>query len=551
MTMTDSKLHIAFIIIVYVCCYGVFSLVNIPLWDDWVLIGHKADGLWEMFSQLGRREQYLLVLPFSFMAIPIAWATANFVCWGIVAVSIYGLLRGVGWTAANAFWAALLTAAFPLNQARFALAVLPYSVSATFFALALLLLVTSIDRGNFWFRILAAPLLLLSFTTNSFLTLSPLAIVVVFLALRKHEQQTGFWRAALRTTTYAELFALPFLYWIAKTSLQPAYGIYAKYNQFQMNPLSGLLEAIWALPLQLAGLRFIFPNADFLMEASCIAVICTGFIILCGGLMRVNFKTARKTALAASMNAIALLGMAILAFFPYVMVGLHPSFAGLWESRHQTTLAVIAGTIAFSVLNAILPARIVPACCALLICIFMAMDISVSRQLMADVIDSSALIYAPQVAAIPENTLVAVHADNKTYRMMGRTLRFYELSAMLNMHAPEHKIMAMLASEAVGTGTHSTAPLGTDTLAAGISAKCATWVHHPEYGFGEIGEHDQFAELWLTPKLQPPSYWEGLKTTIGLLFKWRAAIDKAVARLDVQIRIHPDVTAGCARQTGD
>jgi len=546
MTIADSKVHITFIIIVYVCCYGAFSFVNIPFWDDWVLIGHKADGLWEMFSQLGRREQYLLVLPFSLMASSIAWAAANFVCWGIVAVSIYGVLCGVGWTAANAFWAALLTAAFPLNQARFALAVLPYSVSAAFFTLALLLFVMSIDRSNLWLRITAALLLLLSFTTNSFLTLSPLAIAVVFLALRKHPQQRDFWQAALRTTTYAELFALPFLYWLAKTSLQPAYGIYAKYNQFQMSPLSGLLEAMKALLRQPAGLRFIFPSVDFLVEASCIAVIFTGLMILCGGLMRVNFKTARKAALAASVDALVLLGMAVLAFFPYAIVGLHPSFAGLWESRHQTTLAVIAGTVGFSLLNAILPARVVPACCALLICVFMAMDISVSRQLMADVIDSNALIYAPQVAAIPENTLVAVHADNQAYRMMGRTLRFYELSAMLNMHTAEHKIMGMLASEVVNTGARSTATPDTDRLTASISARCAKWAHHPEYGFGDINERNQFAELWLTPKLQPPSYWEGLATTIGLIFKRQAAIDTAVARLDIQIRIHPGVTAICA-----
>ncbi len=503
-----------------------------------------------MFSQLGRREQYFIVAPFTLMANPLAWAVTSFICWGIVALCIYSVLRGIGWAPANAFWAALLTAAFPMNQSRFTLAVLPYSVSAAFFSLALLLSVMSVRRRSLGLRIMAAVLLLVSFTTNSFLTISPLVIAVVFLALRQREPNKNFWQSARGTVAYVELFSLPFIYWVTKSSLQPVYGIYTTYNQFQMGPVAGLLEASRALVWQFAGLRAIFPNADFVMEASYIAVIFTGSMVLFGWLVRINVQTDAKTLWAGCIDAVVLLGFAVLAVFPYAIVGLRPSFVGLWDSRHQTTLALIAGTLVFALVNAILPARFVPAFCALLVCIFMAADVSVSRQLMADVIDSSAIMYAPQVATIPENTLVAVHADDGAYRMMGRTFRFYELSAMLNMHAPAHTIMGMLASEARNPQAGRGTPVGSDVLAAALAAKCARWVSFPEYGFGDIGRPNQFAELWLRSKLQPPTYWEGLATTVALIFKRKADLDKTVARLDVQMQIHPDVRISCAAPAG-
>ena len=539
-------MHLMIVVVGDVVCYGAFSLVSVPFWDDWVLIGHASSGLWDMFSQLGRREQYFLLVPFVALGEPLIWAAASFICWGIVAVSIYGVVSGLGWGAASAFWAALLTAAFPLNQARFALAVLPYSFCAALFAVALLLLVRSVNHRSVWPRIMAAGLLLLSFTTSSFLTLTPLAFAVVFLALRLREPQKDILGTVRGTAKYWELFALPVLYWVTKSWLQPVYGVYANYNQFRMGPIEGLLRAPLVLMQQLGDLPVLFPTSGHLLEAAAIAVLFTALLLLCIRLMRIDVRTRRDLPVADWVVVLALLAMAVLAVFPYVMVGLRPSFGELWDTRHQTTLAIIAGMLAFSIIRASVPSRLVPACCATLLCVFITVDVSVSRQLMADIADSTAIIHSPQIANIPDGTLVAVHADNESYRMMARDLRFYELSAMLNAHASQKAVMAMLASSVVDPATGGAALPGSEVLPQALAKTCAQWVARPEYGFGDIGEVNQFAEMWLTPKLAPPTYLESLMTVFGLIFDRQATIDRLAADLMVTVQFRPGLEVSCA-----
>lgn len=199
------------ILIVYILAFGSYALVDVPFWDDWVILQYGVDGLWKFFSEAERREHYFALLPFVAAGIPALWAIASALFWAIVPVCVYLILREIGWVRSNALWAGVLTAAAPFNQARFALAVLPYSFSAAFFVGALLLLAVATRKREIWPRVLAVLLLALSFPTNSFLTIAWLAPLVVFLTAINSDPDRDFARATRRTLAHFEFFLLPFV----------------------------------------------------------------------------------------------------------------------------------------------------------------------------------------------------------------------------------------------------------------------------------------------------------------------------------------------------
>ncbi|PLP60497.1 hypothetical protein CYK37_05005 [Mesorhizobium loti] len=540
-------LYICIIIIVYFFCYGPFALVTVPFWDDWVLTLHNPDSLWQLFGEIGRRDQYFMMAPFAILGSPILWAITNFICWGVVALCVYAILANIGWASGDAFWAAILTAAIPLNQARFALAVLPYSISAALFAVAILLLVLSINYRNVWLRVVAAALLTLSFTTNSFLAMAPLPLLAIFLALRRRDQQNRFWPAMRGMLSHLELFALPVIYWVSKVLLQPVYGRYSDYNQFRIGPLEGLTKSVSILVGQLPDWSVFFPTRGHLVEGGMIALVCVAVLSVLTRARRVDVRTKKLTTLSAWSHVAGLGVFVILAVFPYVMVGHSPSFEGLWETRHQTTLSVILGIFVFATLRAALPSRLVPTSCVIVLYCFTAIDVSVSRQLMADIYDSNAIMHAPRVVEIPKNTLVAVFEDNRSYRMMRRQFRFYELSSMLSAHASERTIMAMSNRDVTDPATGTFAAPGSDGLPAAIAKLCALWVRYPEYGFGDIAANGKFAELRLTPKSDPPTFLEGLGRSFDFVFNYQETIDHAAENLDVAVTIRTVGGLHCAK----
>jgi hypothetical protein len=109
--------------------YGPLALVNQPFWDDWVMIGYSNAGtLWELFKQLGRREQYILMAPFTGHGDARACVMTVLLLYCLLAPLIYTIIRRTTrWPATEAFWAALLTAVVPLDQARFVVSTVPYA----------------------------------------------------------------------------------------------------------------------------------------------------------------------------------------------------------------------------------------------------------------------------------------------------------------------------------------------------------------------------------------------------------------------------------------
>lgn len=540
-----TAVHLGLIAFLYVVCFGSYLFVNVPFWDDWVLVQYGVDGLWELFKQVGRREHYFMTAPFAATGNPMVWAGVSFVCWGVVALCAYYALQAIGWTRGNSFWAAALTAAMPLNQARFGLAMTPYAISAAFYSLSLLLFVLSVRRAQPWLRLPGAVLLLLSFSTNSFLTMALLVPAAVFLALRHKDEEKRFWPAVRGTLLHIELFILPIAYWVSKSVFQPVYGLYADYNQFRMGPFEGLIRSLLALVRQPSDLPRFFPTLGHLIEAGLIALVCVAIIAGIFRISRAEVAVQKDGAIGNWLLVAGLLGAAVLAMFPYIMVGIYPAYHGLWETRHQTTLAVIAGAFCFAGLRAILPARLLPASCMVVLAGFIAMDVSASRQLLADVYESNAIIHSPAIAEIPDGTMIGVFEDDRPYRMLMRRFQFYDLSSMLNAHSSEKTLVAMSNYEVIDPATQAYVLPGSAEFPKAVQALCARVVDLPQYGFGDVVSNGQFAEVTFLPKSPPPGLFEGLRNAFGFLFDHEGTIERAVANLDVRVDFRSFPEADC------
>lgn len=538
-------IHLLLLALIYIACFGAYTLVNVPFWDDWVLVQYGVDGLWELFKQVGRREHYLMTAPFVFFGNPMGWAVASFISWGAVAFCAYFLLQGLGWARNNAFWAAALTAAMPLNQSRFALAMTPYAISAALFSLALLFVVLSIRRNSLLLRILGAVLLTLSFSTNSFLTMSWLAPAVAFLTFRQVSADKAFWPVLRQTLLRTELLLLPGLYWVSKALFQPVYGLYANYNKFQMGPLEGLVRSFLQLPAQVPEVSTFFPTMGYLTESIVAALAVMSVLALIVALARPSLAIEKGGWRGNWLLVLGLGVAAVLALFPYVMVGIRPAFYALWETRHQTTLAVVAGVLVFAILRALFPARLVPATCTAVLACFVALDLSASRQLLNDVYDSNAIIYSPEIAAIEPGTMVGVFEDNRPYRMFLRHFQFYDMSSMLNAHSPEKALVAMSNYEYLDPETQDYARPGSSGFPKAILSICTSTVDLPQYGFGDAIANGTYAEVVLTARSDPPSLVQSLAHAFGFLFDYKGTVDAAVANLDVEVTVLPFPDAEC------
>lgn len=537
---SNCSAHVGLIVLIYSICFGAYNFVNVPFWDDWVLLQYGVDGLWELFKQIGRREHYLIIAPLVAIGQPMVWAALSFICWGVVALCIYFFLHSIGWPRANAFWASALTAAMPLNQARFALAMTSYSVCAAFFAAGMLVLIAAVRRDKFSLRIWAALLLTASFTTNSFLAMSWLAPASIFFLVRSRDDRKRLWPAIWGTLKYVEFFVLPLVYWISKSLFQPVYGLYADYNTFKMGPVAAIAKSAISLVKQIpywADFYTFFPDGSFFAEALVIAFVVIIGLIAVIQLLGVEVQIDQAGHAERWFLVAALTGAAITALFPYTIVGLYPDYHALWATRHQTTLAMVAGALTFAFIRAALPPRAVPAVCiAVLICC-VTIGVSASRQLLADVYDSNAIINSPAIASIEDGTMVGVFENNRPYRMFQRHFQYYELSGMLNAHSDKKTLVGVSNYEVIDPFTGTYVAPGSMAFSEVVVARCLLTVGRPQYGFGDVVSNGQFAEVILQPKYPPPSLLTSLAIAVGFLFDRQATVDRAVAGLDVQIKI--------------
>ena len=518
--------HVLLIVAVIIAWGGVL-LVNMPLWDDWVLVAYSDAGtLWEFFRQMGRRDQYELVAPFTALGEPRAWISAALLLSCSIPCLLFIVIRRVLlWPAPDAFWAALLTALVPLNQARFILSTIPYAFSSFFFLLALVLLAKDLEHPGIVRRLATAALLLMAFTTNSFLVLAWIAPTIVMVdALRKHRDEPTL-RRRLQTTlrdviARGELLVLPVLYWAAKLLLQPTYGLYANYNKFRMGPLVGLKDTIVTLFDQFRGIRPLLPRSTDLPEVFAVTVLGILFLTMLARVCRLRLVTASEnmrplpwTGAIITFACSALL--VISALFPYVMVGQPPRFSGLWETRHQTTLMLASGFVAIAALRLTVARRFLWKTAAATAAICLLLDLTFTQRLLADAHETGTIMALFKEQPSPPGTMMLVVEDDRAYRALDRFFPFYELSFLVNggRSGPN---LAISNREVIDPATGSYPTSAVPAVISALTTLCESHRSNPQYGFANFVSNGHLETVKLLPNGDPPAYFHIIGHFLGM-----------------------------------
>ncbi len=506
--------------------WGWVLLINIPLWDDWVLLSYSEAGSFlEFFRQMGRVEQYGLVAPLAALAEPRAWVAVALVVSCAIPSLVYVLLRhSLRWPAIDAFWGALLTGLAPLNQARFILSTIPYALSSLFFLLALALLVHDLEKPSVARRIIITVLMLMAVSTNSFLVLAWVAPALVGIAAWRRQRDHS---SLLEKTTVAlksiigrgELLLLPPLYWAAKQLLEPTYGLYANYNKFRMSLPLALKETVITVFDQLKGGRILLPNsADLpeLLAAAFVAILIFAFLArsLHVRLAGLSNGWSGSPWIVRILTLLAAFALAISALFPYVMVGQPPRFSGLWETRHQTTLMLASGFAIIAVLRAIAPQRIVWICAATTSAVFLLLDLSFTHRMVSDARETAALLDLFKQQPSSPGTMILVVEDDRTYRALDRFFPFYELSFLVN-GGKSGPNLAISNREVLDPSTGSIVQSAVPAVVSTLSGLCESHRGHPQYGFEGFSSNGQIETARLVANQAPPGLLKGIRQALA------------------------------------
>lgn len=523
--MPSDWKYTVLLVLAVLAAYGPMALINDTLWDDWVVRAHAQAGtLWELSKQAGSREVYPLLNWFA-TAPPRATVVMELVLFCAMAPLIYAIIRrATGWSAQEAFWAALLTALVPLNQARFVLVTLTYACSSFCFVLALLLLLRDLDTPSLRRRVLSALLFAMAFTTNSFLVLAWLPpAIVAFDAWRRSDlppsrRPGAVIRAVARR---AELLLLPPVYWAAKKVFEPTYGIYANYNKFELDPVSALIRTFKVVFEQFENVDYLLPPRADLPQLGIAAAIA---IVLLGGLAmawRLPLRLPRDGSGALRWWGNGLMvfiaaALVISSLFPYVLVGKPPRFNGLWETRNQTTLMLVSGFVVVAVLRLVVPRMLRPIVAAAICAGFLVIDISVTHRLLADALEARAISAQFRQDPSPPGTMMFVRENDRDYRTMGRFLPFYELSYLVNSRELGFSRMAMSNREILepATGTYPVAV--SPVVIEALVKLCETHRQHPQFGFADFAPNGKIETVNLVSARPRPGALEILGDAIRI-----------------------------------
>ena len=536
------------LVLAVIVAYGPITLVNQVFWDDWVVLAYaKLGTLWDLYKEMGGREIYPVVKPFVTVADPRFWTTTELLLFCALAPLIHTIIRRVTrWPAQDAFWAALLTALVPLNQARFALTTVTYAFSCVLFALSIVLLLRDLNVSSIGRRILVVVLMMMAFTTQSFLMLAWFAPMVVAIDAWRRADPASAWRkqagAAIRSVLgRGELLLAPPAYWLGKRILQPTSGLYADYNKFQLDLPTAIKETLVAVKDQFAGAHVLLPPASDLPQLGLAVALTIALFAGVAWIWRLPLGRAEDTATPSRRTAdvLALVVAVTLVFsalFPYVFVGKPPRFSGLWETRHQTTLMMVSGFAIWAVLRLVVARRFLSSWAAVLAAGFLLIDISVTHRLVADGLELRALSNYFKAHPAPPGTMMFVVENDRGYRTLRRFLPFYELAYLINADRPGNPTLPFSNQDVLDPSTKTYAVKAVPAVMAALRGVCEKFRSAPQYGFGGFVSNGQIETVKLVTNQPPP----GPFRAIGLTVRSSSAND-ASQELAALVRIEREI----------
>ncbi len=485
---------------------------------------HRAGMLWEISRQAGTRELYPIAYAFIAAPNPRTAAVGQLLLFCALAPLVYTVVRrATRWSPQDAFWAAMLTALAPLDFVRFVAVTVAYVYACVCFAGSLVLLLRDLDEPRAWRRLLALLFLLLSFATNSILTLAwlPPALVAIDACRRSSPTLSLSGRltaAILAVLRRSELLVAAPLFWATKKVLEPTYGLYANYNKFQIGVGEALQKTVVTFIDQFRGAGVLLPERADLMQLCIAAAVVVLIVAGAIALWRLPVQTRREASTRswiADLSLVAILFALLLsALFPYVLVDKAPRFYGLWETRNQTTLMLVSGFVLYSLMRLVVPRPLLSAVAALVAVGFLILDISVTHRILVDAQESRAITKLFAEDPPKPGTMLFVIESDRNYRALGRAFAFYELSFLVKAGDLSRPQLAVSNREVLDpeTRTYPTKLIPAATEA--LISLCENHRSRPQFGFGGFVSNGTVETVAITSERDPPGLFRTLGDTV-------------------------------------
>ena len=403
-------------------------LVNRGLyWDDWTSVGRTTGDVLQGIAELGQPLAALVYVPL--LSLPLPGLVGHIIIFGAYLGStllLHAILRRLpGLSPMDALVAALTFGLLPVNFARIALADMMYGLSLLALVVATWLLIRFIEDGGRARRMAALLLYFFSFYTASLLVFYAVPVAVAAVLLWR----SGRGSLPSLVIRYADVLAVPIVYWVIKSAFFQPFGAYTGYNALTSGGFLHVPRAMLAVPSQV----LIEPLSRAITVAG-IAGLIAGVAVAIWLLRRSRGEDAGRF-LPAPVLALIGAAMVVLGVFAYLAVGLVPTIWD-WSSRHQLLVPLGAGLLAAATARGVRSIGPVGRAGGVVV-VGLLLGISAiadARTLIAYQVDwfkQQALIQA--VRTMPELQTahhITVFDSATDLNAMRRTYRFYELNAM-------------------------------------------------------------------------------------------------------------------------
>lgn len=334
--VTSDRRQLLIVSLLYFAAYCMILFNNGLFWDDWKLVNLSDAEMREYFRGLGHPEVYYIHhLLLSVIGSTYLYKLLVFLSFWGCTVLLHRILSQVEEIDDySRFFLVALFALFPVNDTRIALINTPAAIKNFFFFLGCYLLVASLRGGRLPHRIGALVCFLFSFTLNSVLFFY-LAVVLVLLLYFGRKRYHGVRELVLKN---AELFALPFAFWIGKSLFLAPYGASASYNLLNSEGLARgvliLLVPFYTSLVEVLMTAFNNYNGIYLLSTLVLAAL-----VQREPEQGIDLGFARKAARVGLVLFTA-------SVFPYLSVKKIPSNFD-WDGRFQILIPLGAAVIVY------------------------------------------------------------------------------------------------------------------------------------------------------------------------------------------------------------
>ena len=252
---------------IYLLSQGFLLIMSGRWWDDWCFYELPFWSLKNFAMQMGRPSviaiiEFVSLFPYSFYRI------FTFLMFYASMIFLYRILKGwLDLSDESTFWICALYSIIPINDARVVLACFPYTVSVFFFMAGMCLVVARLNNGIFKLRhrLVSYLLFIVAFTMNSALVFYGLVLLMILMRLYK----AGRLKSAV---CFVDYLILPIAFFAIKSRFFPAYGLYANYNNVNLQSLIFAIKNI--VPADINMMKAVFSNLVNIDERLKRVIIC-------------------------------------------------------------------------------------------------------------------------------------------------------------------------------------------------------------------------------------------------------------------------------------